>query len=171
MKNKQLVVQVISFEKGIEFQIGKEKKLLNWKSIFDLKETLKSHTKWYEDWYHYVKYYENYSKEKISQYLSKAEPDEENGKIRYQIGENYAIFTSSKTKKLEMCDNHDAAKIIKKEYKKEVGITRFKKLSFDPEMSYCWISTNDLKEAEYFSWWVYVKYIKPTLETVLKSYI
>jgi hypothetical protein len=65
----------------------------------------------------------------------------------------------------------DSKFLLSKEYKKEVGINRLKKLSFDPEMSHCWISTKDLKEAENFLWWIYLKYIKPTLNTVLKSYI
>jgi hypothetical protein len=172
MKNNELIIQVISFEKGIEFQIGKEKKILSWKSIFQIKDTLKQHTQWYENWYPYIKYYENYSKEKISEYLKNAKNEDGN----YQIGDNYAIFLPEKLKPKsdnmpKMCDNNNAAKILSKEYKKEVGINRLKKLSFDPEMSHCWISTKDLKEAENFLWWIYLKYIKPTLNTVLKSYI
>lgn len=166
-KTNKLEVSVVSFENGIEFKIGKEKKTLSWKSVFDLKNTLSHHCDWYNDWFHYVSYYTDWNIKIIEEHLDSFEETEELNAMEYSLSDNYAMFTRSKSSNGLMCDNHDAAKILKTEYKKEFGIKSVKKLIFDPEMSYCYIYTKDKEEAKRFLWWVYKKYISPTLKNIL----
>ncbi len=167
MKNKTLHTSILSFEKGIEFKIGKEKKILSWKSIFKLRDSLSEHCDWYENWYPYVNYYKNWNEQSVGKYLDKME-EKKSQNIEYSLGGNYSIFL--RTKSGIMCDNHKAADIIKREYKKEYGKESVNKLIFDSEMSHCYIYTKDREEAKRFLWWIYQKYIKPTIKTILKKY-
>lgn len=152
---------------GIKFTIGDESKVLKAKSIKELKSHLSQWLEWYSHYIHYAKLYKDYSLVEVDKELDQDENhwrdyDEDEECKSYSIGNDFASFLKTKSESGYFADNHKAAEIIQEDWAKEFPQWE-KELSFDPEMSFCYVYTGKREVARAFLWWSYNKYIKDQL--------
>lgn len=154
---------------GITFSLGSETRTFNLEDIKSISSHLESWLEWEEEWGYTIGFYKDYSLESIKIDLDEQEKGfgEDDGN-EYSIGENFAKYLEISSDSGMWSDNHKASKIISKEWAKEFPEYE-KDLTFDSEMSFCYVYTKKREVAEKFSWWSYNKYIKPTIDDILND--
>ena len=157
-ENKTPFLQLHSFNDAV-FNINGQEKTMNVFELMKMTDMLKGHLKNLSRISWDLYFYDNYDDKRINEILDE---DEKNWigdeKEIYRIGGNYAEFMSMTSDRFY--DNHKATKVLKREFKK---LYPKNKLSFDPEMSHCYIYSKNREEAFNFLKFVYDKYIEPYL--------
>lgn len=85
----------------------------------------------------------------------------------YSCGANFVIFINEKSGYTRVTSNHEASKIIQEEFAKTYPDNT---LIFDPEYSYCYITTTSKDEARSFRFWAYENYYKPWVMARVESW-
>lgn len=165
MSERKSFIQLTSFQ-GAKFNIDGKTKSYSIMKLLKLKDFLDTHLKYCAYIYRDLDYYQDYET-KVDQYLTEQEEGmkqaqehlKQGEEFEYSVSENFTKFLQ--TSNGIMLDNHQASKILKKEYTEKFGDNT---LLFDAEMSYCYVYTKDREEAKQFLLFVYEKYIKSFLE-------
>jgi len=152
--------------RGIKISLGDISREFDVEAVQGMISHLKRWLSWREHWIHVLKQYENYSLEKIREELNLEEKDFDDDNNEYRIGDEFSAFIETSSKNGKMADNHQASKIIRKDWDKEFP-EHAKDIIIDAEMSYCYIYTKQKDVAEKFLWWSYNKYKKPVIDEIL----
>lgn len=162
-ENKELVKLSIEAHKlnAAKFSIGNQSIIVDNNSLISVQNYIDNIIKYNSYWSILVDKYNNFDEAKINSILDK---QKENKTGLYYIGENFADYMDVVNDSIyKQPDNNLAAEIIKRDYKKDYGATKLKKISFRPEANYCHIYTKDRKIAAEFMIWSYDKYIMPKI--------
>lgn len=150
------------------FNINGQTREFNIFELVEFYEFLKDHLITCSHLINTLNFYSNFE-ETLDERLDEMEKDfkERNNSREYCVGNNFAKFINTTHKipksKVKMSDNHKACKIVKRDYEEQFG--KKHTLTFDAEMSYCYIYTKNREEAKQFELFAYNKYIKPVLES------
>lgn len=148
-----------------KFTIGEQSIIVDNNSLISVQNYIENIIKYNSYWSMLVDKYQNFDAPKVNSILEK---QKENKTELYYIGENFADYMDIINDAIyKQPDNNLAAEIIKKDFKKDFGLNKLKKLSFRPETSYCHIYSKDKNIASEFMLWSYDKYIKPKIQKLL----